>query len=210
MNEIALFNGIENKYVKSMLNCFNATTISYKNGTTIISNLANTGAIGIIYEGSANLIKIDYNGNRTIIEKLERGSIFGEVFLPNSDELSIVATDNCTVISFDYEHITRRCKKSCPYHSKLIDNMIQILADKIVNMNNRIDILTKKTIREKLLEYFKTIEKEKLSKTFKLNLNFTELADYFGVDRSALMREIKNLKNEGFIETKGNRITLLY
>ena len=161
MNEIALFNGIENKDVKSMLNCFNATTISYKNGTTIISNLANTGAIGIIYEGSANLIKIDYNGNRTIIEKLERGSIFGEVFLPNSDELSIVATDNCTVISFDYEHITRRCKKSCPYHSKLIDNMIQILADKIVNMNNRIDILTKKTIREKLLEYFKTIEKEK-------------------------------------------------
>ena len=210
MNEIALFNGIENKDVKSMLNCFNATTICYKNGTTIISNLANTGAIGIIYEGSANLIKIDYNGNRTIIEKLERGSIFGEVFLPNSDELSIVATDNCTVISFDYEHITRRCKKSCPYHSKLIDNMIQILADKIVNMNNRIDILTKKTIREKLLEYFKTIEKEKLSKTFKLNLNFTELADYFGVDRSALMREIKNLKNEGFIETKGNRITLLY
>lgn len=210
MNEIALFNGIENKDVKSMLNCFNATTISYKNGTTIISNLANTGAIGIIYEGSANLIKIDYNGNRTIIEKLERGSIFGEVFLPNSDELSIIATDNCTVISFDYEHITRRCKKSCPYHSKLIDNMIQILADKIVNMNNRIDILTKKTIREKLLEYFKTIEKEKLSKTFKLNLNFTELADYFGVDRSALMREIKNLKNEGFIETKGNRITLLY
>lgn len=210
MNEIALFNGIENKDVKSMLNCFNATTISYKSGTTIISNLANTGAIGIIYEGSANLIKIDYNGNRTIIEKLERGSIFGEVFLPNSDELSIVATDNCTVISFDYEHITRRCKKSCPYHSKLIDNMIQILADKIVNMNNRIDILTKKTIREKLLEYFKTIEKEKLSKTFKLNLNFTELADYFGVDRSALMREIKNLKNEGFIETKGNRITLLY
>ena len=210
MNEIALFNGIENKDVKSMLNCFNATTISYKNGTTIISNLANTGAIGIIYEGSANLIKIDYNGNRTIIEKLERGSIFGEVFLPNSDELSIVAKDNCTVISFDYEHITRRCKKSCPYHSKLIDNMIQILADKIVNMNNRIDILTKKTIREKLLEYFKTIEKEKLSKTFKLNLNFTELADYFGVDRSALMREIKNLKNEGFIETKGNRITLLY
>ena len=210
MNEIALFNGIENKDVKSMLNCFNATTISYKNGTTIISNLANTGAIGIIYEGSANLIKIDYNGNRTIIEKLERGSIFGEVFLPNSDELSIVATDNCTVISFDYEHITRRCKKSCPYHSKLIDNMIQILADKIVNMNNRIDILTKKTIREKLLEYFKIIEKEKLSKTFKLNLNFTELADYFGVDRSALMREIKNLKNEGFIETKGNRITLLY
>lgn len=210
MNEISIFNGIEDKDVKNMLNCFEARTINYKSGTTIISNLANTNIIGIISSGNANLIKIDYNGNRTIIEKLEKDSIFGEVFLPASDELSVIATDNCTVITFDYDHITKRCKKSCPYHSILIDNMIQLLADKIVDMNNRIDILTKKTIREKLLEYFKVIEKEKLSKTFKLNLNFTELADYFGVDRSALMREIKNLKNEGFIEAKSNKITLLF
>lgn len=210
MNEISLFNGIEGKDVKNMLNCFEAKKIKYKSGTTIISNLANTNIIGIVLEGNANLIKIDYNGNRTIIEKLEKGAIFGEVFLPNSDELSVISTDECTVVTFDYDHITKRCKKSCPYHSTLIDNMIQILADKIVDMNNRIDILTKKTIREKLLEYFKLIEKEKLSKTFRLNLNFTELADYFGVDRSALMREIKNLKNEGFIEAKTNKITLLY
>lgn len=210
MNGITIFNGIEDKDVKNMLNCFEARTISYKNGTTIVSNLANTNIIGIMLDGSANLIKLDYNGNRTIIEKLERGSVFGKVFLPLSDELSVIATDECTVITFDYEHITKRCKKSCPYHSKLIDNMIQLLTDKIVDMNNRIDILTKKTIREKLLEYFKVIEKEKLSKTFKLNLNFTELADYFGVDRSALMREIKNLKTEGFIEAKSNKITLLY
>lgn len=210
MNEMAIFDGIENKDVKNMLNCFEATTIDYKTGTTIISNLANTNIIGIISEGSANLIKIDYNGNRTIIEKLDKGSIFGEVFLPTSDELSVIATENCTVITFDYNHITKKCRKSCPYHNILIDNMIQLLADKIVDMNNRIDILTKKTIREKLLEYFKIVEKERLSKTFRLNLNFTELADYFGVDRSALMREIKNLKNDGFIEAKGNRITLLY
>ncbi len=210
MNGITIFNGIEDKDVKNMLNCFEARTISYKNGTTIVSNLANTNIIGIMLDGSSNLIKLDYNGNRTIIEKLERGSVFGKVFLPLSDELSVIATDECTVITFDYEHITKRCKKSCPYHSKLIDNMIQLLTDKIVDMNNRIDILTKKTIREKLLEYFKVIEKEKLSKTFKLNLNFTELADYFGVDRSALMREIKNLKTEGFIEAKSNKITLLY
>ena len=208
MNEIALFNGIENKDVKSMLNCFNATTISYKNGTTIISNLANKGAIGIIYEGSANLIKIDYNGNRTIIEKLERGSIFGEVFTSYSDELSVITTSTCTVTTFDYDHIIKRCKKSCPYHNDVINNMLQLLAKKVVVMNNRIDVLTKKTIREKLLEYFRAEEKENLSKVFYLKLNYTELADYLGVDRSALMRELKNLKNEGFIETKQKRIKL--
>ncbi|MBO5182816.1 MAG: Crp/Fnr family transcriptional regulator [Bacilli bacterium] len=210
MNEITIFKGIDEQNVKSMLNCFNAKSIAYKKDTTIISNLANTNIIGIIIDGNANLIKNDYNGNRIILEKLEKGSIFGEVFTSYSDELSVIAISDCTVITFDYDHIIKRCKKSCPYHNEVINNMLQMLAHKVSNMNNRIDILTKKTIREKLLEYFKIQEKENLSKSFYLKFNYTELADYLGVDRSALMREIKNLKIEGFIETKLNRIKLLY
>lgn len=210
MNEISIFKGIDEQNVKYMLKCFQAKSISYKKDTTIISNLANTDIIGIIINGSANLIKIDYNGNRIILERLEKGSIFGEVFSSYSDELSVIATTDCTVITFDYEHIIKRCKKSCPYHNEVINNMLQLLAKKVSVMNNRIDVLTKKTIREKLLEYFAIQEKENISKVFYLKLNYTELADYLGVDRSALMRELKNLKNEGFIETKLNRIKLLY
>lgn len=210
MNEISIFKGIDEQNVKYMLKCFQAKSISYKKDTTIISNLANTDIIGIIINGSANLIKSDYNGNRIILERLEKGSIFGEVFSSYSDELSVIATTDCTVITFDYEHIIKRCKKSCPYHNEVINNMLQLLAKKVSVMNNRIDVLTKKTIREKLLEYFAIQEKENISKVFYLKLNYTELADYLGVDRSALMRELKNLKNEGFIETKLNRIKLLY
>lgn len=210
MNEISIFKGIDEQNVKYMLKCFQAKSISYKKDTTIISNLANTDIIGIIISGSANLIKSDYNGNRIILERLEKGSIFGEVFSSYSDELSVIATTDCTVITFDYEHIIKRCKKSCPYHNEVINNMLQLLAKKVSVMNNRIDVLTKKTIREKLLEYFAIQEKENISKVFYLKLNYTELADYLGVDRSALMRELKNLKNEGFIETKLNRIKLLY
>ena len=210
MNEISIFKFIDEQNVKYMLKCFQAKSISYKKDTTIISNLANTDIIGIIISGSANLIKSDYNGNRIILERLEKGSIFGEVFSSYSDELSVIATTDCTVITFDYEHIIKRCKKSCPYHNEVINNMLQLLAKKVSVMNNRIDVLTKKTIREKLLEYFAIQEKENISKVFYLKLNYTELADYLGVDRSALMRELKNLKNEGFIETKLNRIKLLY
>ena len=210
MNGLSIFYGIENIDVKKMLNCFQAKKISYKKDTTILSNLANTNIIGIVVEGTANLIKNDYNGNRTIIEKLKKGSIFGEVFSSYSDELSVIATSNCEIITFDYDRVINRCKKSCPYHNTLINNMLQLLAKKIVIMNNRIDVLTKKTIREKLLEYFSILEKENLSKRFDLDLNYTELADYFGVDRSALMREIKNLKEEGFIEARGKNIKLLF
>ena len=210
MNEISIFYGIEDNDVKKMLSCFQSKKITYKKDTTIVSNLANTNIVGIILNGTANLIRNDYNGNRTIIEKLEEGSIFGEVFSSYSNELSVIATSECEVITFDYDHVIKRCKKSCPYHNTLIDNMLQLLANKIVIMNNRIDVLTKKTIREKLLEYFSILQKQKLSKKFDLDLNYTELADYFGVDRSALMREIKNLKEEGFIEAKGKNITMLF
>lgn len=208
MNDISIFKGIDEQNVNYMLKCFDAKTIVYKKDTTVISNLANTNIIGIIKEGTADLVRCDYDGNRVVLEKLEDGSIFGEVFSSYSDELSIIATSKCTIITFDYDHIIKRCKKSCPYHNEVINNMLQILAKKIVIMNNRIDILTKKTIREKLLEYLKIEEKENISKVFTLKLNYTELSGYLGVDRSALMRELKNLKNEGFIETKGKRIKL--
>ena len=155
MNEISIFKGIDEQNVKSMLKCFEAKTIVYKKDTTVISNLANTNIIGIIIDGTANLVKSDYDGNRVILEKLEKGSIFGEVFTSYSDELSVITTSTCTVTTFDYDHIIKRCKKSCPYHNDVINNMLQLLAKKVVVMNNRIDVLTKKTIREKLLEYFR-------------------------------------------------------
>ena len=159
MNEISIFKGIDEQNVKSMLKCFEAKTIVYKKDTTVISNLANTNIIGIIIDGTANLVKSDYDGNRVILEKLDKGSIFGEVFTSYSDELSVITTSTCTVTTFDYDHIIKRCKKSCPYHNDVINNMLQLLAKKVVVMNNRIDVLTKKTIREKLLEYFRAEEK---------------------------------------------------
>ena len=88
MNEISIFKGIDEQNVKSMLKCFEAKTIVYKKDTTVISNLANTNIIGIIIDGTANLVRSDYDGNRVVLEKLEKGSIFGEVFTSYSDELS--------------------------------------------------------------------------------------------------------------------------
>jgi len=88
--------------------------------------------------------------------------------------------------------------------------MLQLLSNKLKNMNERIEVLTKRTIREKLLEYFSILSKKKVSKSFLLPFSFTDLADYLSIDRSAMMRELKNLKEDGFIESKGKRITLLF
>lgn len=211
MNYLSIFNNIEEEDINKMLKCFEAKTRTYKKDSTIVNYIGNTSMIGIILKGKAELIRYDYLGNRTIIEILKENDIFGEVFSNyNIDELSIKATEETTILFIDYYHITKRCKKACPYHSKLVENVLNILSNKVVNSNERIEILAKRSTREKLLAYFEITAKQKLSKSFVIPFTYTDLADYLGVDRSAMQRELKNLKDEGFIKTNGKKITLTY
>lgn len=75
-------------------------------------------------------------------------------------------------------------------------------------MNEKLEVLAKRSIREKLLEYFNILAKKQNKKNITLPFSFTDLADYLSIDRSAMMREVKNLKDEGFIDTNKRKITL--
>lgn len=205
-----VFDEIENNDVKKMLTCFNARTINYKKDVMILSNISTSDQVGIIEEGSAVIIRYNYNGSRTIMEKLNKGDIFGSFSSAATEELYVIALEDTDVILFPYNKLINRCKKNCEYHNKVIDNMVQILSNKLQEKNERIEILTKKTIRDKLLTYFNIISKKQITKNFTLPFSLTDLADYLSMDRSAMMREIKNLKEEGLIESKGKKIYLKY
>lgn len=204
----SIFEGIEEEDIKKMLKCFDAKTRTFKKDRTIVTNIINIKMIGIILEGTANVERYDYNGNRSIIEKLEKNSVFGEVFSRLGSDISVIATSDCEVLFIEYEHLIKRCKKGCIYHSILTNNVLQLLSKKIVDLNKRLEILSKRTIRDKLLSYFELLANNSPKRSFNLPFTYTDLADYLSIDRSAMMREIKNLKEEGFIETNGKKITL--
>lgn len=204
----SIFEGIEEEDIKKMLKCFDAKTRTFKKDRTIVTNIINIKMIGIILEGTANVERYDYNGNRSIIEKLEKNSVFGEVFSRLGSDISVIATSDCEVLFIEYEHLIKRCKKGCIYHSILTNNVLQLLSKKIVDLNERLEILSKRTIRDKLLSYFELLANNNPKRSFNLPFTYTDLADYLSIDRSAMMREIKNLKEEGFIETSGKKITL--
>ena len=211
MSNINIFHDIKKEDINKMLKCFEAKTRTFKKEAIIMPFLGNTSMVGIIIKGKASLIRNDYNGNRTILDTLNENDIFGEVFSNyNIDELSIKALEETTVLFIDYYHITKRCKKACPHHSRLVENTLNILSQKIISSNERIEILTKRTTREKLLVYFDIMSKKKLSQTFTIPFTYTDLADYLGVDRSAMQRELKNLKEDNLIKTNGKKITLYY
>lgn len=211
MEAISLFKNIDPKDIEHVLKILNGRIVPFKKDMTILSNLNNNNEVGIMVSGEAALIRIDYNGNRTIVSELHKNDLFGGCFSDYmNDEMSVIANAESEVLFIEYDKLLGIGNKRYNYHEIIIENMIEILVKKINTYNRRIEILNKRTIREKLLEYFHILEKETSSNTFKLPFTFTVLAEYLAVDRSAMMREIKNLKDEQIIKVENKNITIIY
>ena len=193
-------------------NCRNNQKKTFKKNQTITTYIQKRNQICILLTGEADLVRYDLNGDKSIIEHFTKNDIFGEAFyiIATNSELSVEAKKNCEVLFFNYDNIHQKCRNNCKFHHVLSENFSSLILNKIMHLNTRIEILAKRSIREKLCGYFNILSTRNLSKTFSLPFSLTDLADYLSVDRSAMMREIKSLKDEGFIKKNGNRITLLY
>ncbi len=201
-------NLIENIYP----NCVKMQKKSFVKGQVITSYMAKRKQICILLSGKADLIRYDSKGNKDIIERFSSNDIFGETFYPvnTNNELFVSATENCEVLLFLYEDIHTKCKANCKFHSDLISYILELVLAHCIQQNTRIEILSKRTIREKLLSYFSILSSKGFSKTISLPFSLTNLADYLSVDRSAMMREIKSLIDDGFIAKEGSKIKLLF
>ena len=206
-----IFDNITEKNKQKLLKLLEANTFSYKKDSYILRTIKNDNIIGIILEGYAQIIRTDYNGNRTITEELEENDVFGSTLSSlKNKEYQIITKEDTKIILIDYDRIINYSENNKGYYNEFIKNLLQIVIEKVNQKNERIEILTRKTTRNKLLEYFSITAKRYGSKYVYLPFNFTDLADYLAVDRSAMSRELKYLKEEGFIEIKGKRITLHY
>lgn len=193
-------------------NCNKVQKKTFFKNQVITSYIQKRNQLCILLDGTADLVRYDLNGNRTIVERFSKNSLFGEVFykVTTNNELLVEAKSNCTVLFYIYDELKNRCNESCKFHETLSEYLPELILDKITELNTRIELLTQKTTRDKLLMYFSLISTRKLSKTFELPLSLTDLADYLNVDRSAMMRELKLLKEDKLVEKIGNRIILLY
>lgn len=204
------FYNIDDEEKTRLLKDLEAITYEFNKNEEILKKIRNRNFIGIITEGLIQIIKTDYNGNRTIIEELSENDIFGtRISSLANNEYTVNTKDITKIIVIDYKQLIQS-NNSNSYYNKFIKNILEIIIKTVNDKNDRIEILTKKTIRNKLLEYFKIVSTKNKSKNIYLPFTFTDLADYLAIDRSAMTRELKYLKEEGFIEIKNKRITLLY
>lgn len=193
-------------------NCYKVTKRSFSKGETVTTYIEKRNQLCVLLKGEADLIRYDFNGNKTIIGHFIENSVFGEVLYPanTNNELFVMAKTSCEVLFFKYTDLWEKCKSNCSFHKEFSEQINRLITRQIVELNTRIELLTNRNIRDKLLSYFNILSSKKLSKTFTVPFSYTDLADYLSVDRSAMMREISYLQEEGFIDKNGKKIRLLY
>jgi len=209
MNDV--FRKIANEDKQKILKILEADTIKISKGSTSSDIMRYNNFIGIVLEGSLQIISTDFEGNRTITETLKANDLFGSKISSLNDlEAELIAIKDSTVIMIDYFSLTNNTFNTQPFYQQFTSNLLEITISIINERNERLSILSKKTIRNRLLKYFEIMRKKSGMRTFRIPFSFTDLADYLGVDRSAMTREIKNLKDEGIIDVKTRRVTLLH
>ena len=206
-----LFDNINDKDIEKLKRFLRASTSTYPKNINILSNIHKDDFIAIIDYGCIDFEFVDYEGNKTILETLNTGSIFGSLtFSLNSEDINCITKEKTQITFIEYNQITNDEILKSDYYIIFIKNIIKLLSEQVILKINRISLLIKKTTREKLLKYFKMISKETGNNVITLPISYTELAEYLSVDRSAMTRELSYLKEDGLIRTNGRRITLNY
>ena len=205
------FEGITDIQRNRLLKLLQVHTYNFSKNQEILPTIRKENIISIMIKGSAQIINYDYEGNENIIENLYENSIFGtNISATNNENYEIIAKENTEIIVIDYNKLLDLKNIKHEYFNVFIHNLFEIINIKYKETNEKIRILEKKTIRDRLLEYFDILYKKTYTRNIYLPFSFKDLADYIAVNRSAMFREIRNLKNEKFIDTKGKRVTILY
>ncbi len=205
-----VFENLSVKEKRKLMYTMKVDSMKVKKGASLLKEIRGD-IIGIIDEGTIEIIRTNASGITTIVERLEENDLVGSsISYIDNEEYDVIAKEDSTLYFFNYYDIINYQETHRGYYQKFMKNLFIIMEDKIKRKNERIQLLTQKTIREKILSYFEIMSTKNNSKTIYLPFSYGELADYLAVNRSALMREIKLLKEERLIESKNKRIKLMY
>lgn len=208
----ALFEHIEQQDIFGMLSCLGAKAKEYSKKQVVFARGQPARYVGVVLSGSVRIEQLDYSGQRSIVSTCQPADIFAESFacaggatLP----VSAVCARDSSVLLIDSARIMAPCDSSCHFHRQLIYNLMKIIAAKNIRFHRKLDIISRRTTKEKLLAYLSYMAAENNSRSFYIPFSRQELADYLEVDRSGLSVRISRLKKEGMLECDKNFFCLL-
>jgi len=208
-----LFRSIHPDDLLRMLNCLDGQIVVYAKGQIILHQGDPASTFGVVLKGTAQVIRGNTHGSHVILSSLEPGSLFAESFACAALEalpVQVVAVTDVVVLLLKHTRVTHACRKGCLSHSRLVTSLLEVVARKNLSLNQKLDIVMQRTTRDKLIAYLHCLEREAGSPRFTIPFARQELADYLGVDRSAMSTELSKLKADGLIAFHKNTFELLH
>ena len=207
-----LFAGITAEELGSMLHCLSAKVVRVAKGEPVFLEGDAAGFIGLVLEGSVQIVRDDYYGERTLLTHAEPGDIFAESYSCAGVEtmpVSAYALRTGKVLLMDLQKMLTVCSNACRFHNLLVRNLLQVMAQKNLVLSRKIQFMSCRTTKEKLMAYLLDQAKRKGSAEFTIPLDRQTLADFLGVERSAMSAELGKLRKAGVLECKGSWFRLL-
>lgn len=209
--EAPLFRELTIDELPHMLNCLEARKRSFATGEFIIRESEPTEELAVVLEGRVMIVTEDLFGNRSITAKLGVGELFGQVAASKTaanSPVSVISEESSIILFIQFKNLVTPCSNACSFHSRVIENMVNVLGDRNLMMNRKLSILSQRSTRDKLLAFLAWYGHDTHSSEFTIPYTREELADYLCVNRSALSREISNMVAEGILTTNRNHFVI--
>ncbi len=207
LSQCPLFEGIACDEIELMLNCLGGRKLEIAKGEPVFLEGDSADFVGVVLSGAVQIVRDDYYGNRSVMAAAEQGELFAEAFsCAGVDVLPVSAFALCdsAVMLLNCRRVLSVCSSACRFHQKLIHNLLKVVAQKSLKLNEKIQLMSRKTTREKLMAYLLEQAKRRQASEFVIPYDRQALADHLGVERSAMSAELGKLKREGLIDTKGS------
>ena len=206
-----LFSGVAEDEIEAMLDCLSAELRTYQKGSYVLHQGEYLHHITVLVAGSLLIQKDDFWGNRSIVNKINVGEMFGEAYVaPGSEALlnDVIATEDSAIIFFDVHKILTTCSSACRFHAMVIQNLFYAISVKNRSLVQKLGHMSRRTTREKLLSYLSEQAKKQGTSSFEIPFNRQQLAEFLSVDRSAMSNELCKLRDEGLLSFERNRFQL--
>lgn len=205
-----LFKGIGVNDFEAMLGCVEGHVLTYEKGAVIqlAGNPVNT--VGLVVCGAVQVMREDNDGKQNLMAELHEGELFGEVFAcagVSHSPVTVLAGEPAEVLHLNYRKVITACSSACSFHQRLIENMLTLVAKKNLLLSQKIDILSKRTTRERLLLFFDYHRQG--ARRFTVQFSREELAAYLCVERSAMSAELSEMQRDGLICYDHNNFEIL-